>query len=101
MVGVYGWKADEDYSVIPEEKWCDLDYVAAWIKSVGYKPKTTIENLCHMILSHYDYDEQVLENGYFAIKDERKYPDNLMVYVPDIKEYVFASGGLEEFDYEC
>ena len=40
------------------------------------------------------------EKGYFAIKDKRKYPDNLMIFIPDVAEYVFANGGLSEFDYE-
>ena len=54
-----------------------------------------------MILGYYFEDDDVKERGYFAIKDERKYPDNLMIFVPDVAEYVFASGGLSEFDYEA
>lgn len=49
---------------------------------------------------YYFENNDVKERGYFAIKDERKYPDNLMIFVPDVAEYVFASGGLSEFDYE-
>lgn len=95
------WKANEDYSSFPEKEWCDLDYVASWIKEKGYKPKTSIENLCHMILGHYDYDENKVEQGYYAIKDEREYPDCLMVYMPDVEVYVEENGGFAEFDYYC
>lgn len=101
MVGVYGWKAEENYNVYPESKWCDYDYVAAWIKSVGYEPKTNIENLVKMILAHYDSDEFTENRTYYAIKDNREYPDNLMVFMPDIEAYVSDNGGLSEFDYEC
>lgn len=99
MVGVYGWKAEEDYSAYPENKWCDYDYVAAWIKSVGYEPKTSIENLVDMVLSYYDVDVFDINRNYYAIEDNRKYPDNLMVFIPDIEAYVKDNGGLKEFDY--
>jgi hypothetical protein len=102
MIDYYGhWKANKDYSDFQEKEWCDLDYVASWIKEKGYQPKTSIENLCWMILNHYDFDEEKIEKGYFAIKDERAYPDNLMVYIPDVECYVEASGGIAEFDYDC
>ena len=103
MVDKFGnWTAEKDYSVYPKEKWCDMDYVAAWIKKLGYSPKTSIENLCGMIVAHYYYDDDEREEkGYFAIKDDRKYPDNLMIYIPDVEAYVEASGGLAEFDYYC
>ena len=54
-----------------------------------------------MIFGYYFENDGVKERGYFAIKDERKYPDNLMIFVPDVAEYVSASGGLSEFDYEA
>ena len=55
MIDVYGkWTAEKDYGYYPEKKWCNLDYVAAWIKSLGYEPKTTIENLAEMIVVSYD-----------------------------------------------
>lgn len=95
------WKEEKDYSIYPKEKWCDMDYVAAWIREQKYKPKTSMENLILMILGYYEDDNDVEEKGYFAIKDKRKYPDNLMIFVPDVAEYVFASGGLSEFDYEA
>lgn len=101
MVGAYGWKAEEDYSVYQENKWCDYDYVAAWIKSVGYEPKTSMENLIEMVLSYYDIDEFHINRDYYAIEDNREYPNNLMIFIPDIEAYVRDNGGLEEFDYYC
>lgn len=102
MVDMYGkWTEEKDYSVYPKEKWCDMDYVAAWIRSVGYEPKTSMENLINMILAHYDNDEFYEDRMYYAVEDNREYPDNLMVFMPDIEAYVEDNGGLEEFDYEC
>jgi len=94
------WEESEDYNTYPEEKWCDMDYMAAWIRSKGYEIKTNMENLILMIFAHYEDSEEYKENGYFAIADTRKYPNNLMVNIPDIEAYVLASGGLSEFDYE-
>ena len=37
-------------------KWCDYDYMAVWIRSKNYTPKTTMENLIEMIFAHYDRD---------------------------------------------
>ena len=93
------WEENEDYSTYPQEEWCDMDYMAAWIRSKGYEPKTTMKNLILMIFAHYEGDDEYLEKRYFAVEDTRKYPDNLMVNILDIEEYVIASGGLAEFDY--
>jgi len=99
MVDWYGnWYEEEDYSKYPKEKWCDMDYMAVWIRSKNYEVETTMENLINMILAHYEYDEDVVENGYFAFEDAK---DSLMIHVPDVEEYVNASGGLYEFDYYC
>lgn len=101
MVDTYGrWTEEKYYRTYPKEKWCDYDYMAVWIRSKGYKPKTSMNNLITMILAHYDSTEEVNEKGYYGIKDTRKYPDNLMVNIPDIEEYVMEDGGLSEFDYE-
>lgn len=94
------WTEEKDYSTYPKEKWCDYDYMAAWIRKQKYEPKTSMKNLIEMIFGYYFEDNNVRERGYFTIKDERKYPDNLMIFVPDVEEYVFANGGLSEFDYE-
>lgn len=102
MVDWYGkWTEEKDYSVIPERDWCDMDYMAAWIKNIGYQPKTSMENLINMILIHYDYDEFHEERNYYAIEDNREYPHCLMVFIPDVATYVDDNGGLEEFDYYC
>lgn len=101
MVDMYGrWTEEKDYSTYPDAKWCDYDYMANWIRSTGYEIKTTMVNLIDMIFDFYENEE--FENGsYFVIKDTRPYPDNLMVFIPDIEAYVEASGGLSEFDYYC
>ena len=93
------WTEEKDYSKYPREKWCDYDYMAVWIREQKYEPKTSIRNLIEMIFGYYFEDDDVRERGYFTIKDE-KYPDNLMIFVPDVAEYIFASGGLSAFDYE-
>ena len=101
MVDTYGrWTEEKDYSTYPKEKWCDYDYMAAWIREQGYEPKTDMENLITMIFGYYEDSDEIRERGYFGIQDTRKYPDNLMVNIPDIEEYVIASGGLEVFDFE-
>ena len=106
MVDDYGrWKENEDYSTFPQEDWCDMDYVANWIRSKNYEPKTSMENLILMILAHYDTELECTfhEDGRctygYAIPDERPYPENLMVYIPDLEAYVEASGGIQEFDH--
>lgn len=92
------WEANENYKTYPKEEWCDLDYVAAWIMQQEYKPKAPITRLTEIIVGHYDF--AIKESGYFAIEDTRKYPDNLMINISDVEEYIRNSGGLEEFDYE-
>lgn len=100
MVNDYGWTEEKDYSTYPKKHWCDMDYIADWVKNKGYDPKTTMKNLILMILSHYYDDNNVKENGYFAIQDTRAYPDNLMIHIPDVEVYVEENGGLQEFDYK-
>lgn len=39
------WTEEKDYSTYPKEKWCDYDYMAAWIRERNYEPKTSMENL--------------------------------------------------------
>ena len=101
MVDTYGrWTEEKDYSTYSKEKWCDYDYMAAWVRSKGYEPETSMENLITMIFGYYEDTDEVRERCYFGIQDTRKYPDNLMVNIPDVEEYVVASGGLSEFDFE-
>ena len=102
MVDVFGkWIEEKDYSAVPEKDWCDMDYVAAWIRSTGYEPKTSMENLINIILNYYDYDEFHEDGNYYAVPDNRSYPDNLMIFIPDVEAYVEDNGGLSEFDYWC
>ena len=65
MVDYYGqWTYEPDTS---EEKKCDCDRIADWIKEKDYKSKTTIENLVQMIIAHFDnpdhYGEYDIETG--------------------------------------
>ena len=71
------------------------------ITADGYIPKTSMENLITMIFEYYEETEEVKERGYFGIQDTRKYPDNLMINIPDVEDYVMASGGFEMFDFEA
>lgn len=94
MVDTWGnWTEEKDYSTYPKEKWCDYDYMAAWIREQGYEPKTDMENLITMILLYYegeiedgesDYDT---ENGKF----DGMYIEAVQVYVQD--------NGISNFDF--
>lgn len=94
MVDTWGnWMEEKDYSTYPKEKWCDYDYMAAWIREQGYEPKTDMENLITMILLYYegeiedgesDYD---IENGKF----DGTYIEAVQTYVQD--------NGISNFDY--
>ena len=86
MVDFFGrWTEEKDYSVYPEEKWCDYDRMAIWIRGQGYEPITTIGNLIDMIFLHYDgeCEEQDKEFSFEGCV-----------------QFVRESGGLREFDYE-
>ena len=84
MVDCYGrWTWDPSLSKV---KWCDCDRIAQWIIDSGYKVKTTIENLVHMILLHFDSPDNYEEYGEEFTVD-------------GCKQYVEDSGGLREFDY--
>ncbi len=54
MVDVYGiWTEEKDYRTYPQEKWCDYDIAANYIRNdLNYKPETTMENLITMIFLH-------------------------------------------------
>lgn len=43
------WTEEKDYSKYPKEKWCDCDYIAAWIREQKYEPETSMKNLIEMI----------------------------------------------------
>lgn len=100
MVDCYGkWIAEEDYKVFPKEKWCDCDYVAAWIKDMGYKPKTNIENLVEMIITAYDL--YLTDNEVEFYSDINKPENGSMISIVDIDCFIKEQGGLKEFDFYC
>lgn len=33
------WTEEKDYNTYPKEKWCDYDYMAAWVREQKYEPK--------------------------------------------------------------
>ena len=91
MVNAYGkWIEEKDYTSYPEEKWCDYDRMAAWIRETGYEVKTTMENLITMIFLYFCNPETQEEYDYL----EGTFTDKCKAYVMD-------SGGLSEFDFEC
>lgn len=95
MVDTYGrWTEELDYSVYPKEKWCDYDYMAAWIREKGYIPKTSMENLIHNIF--YFYEEEI---GYHVSEYDTENGNFNGTYTDAARAYVIDNGGLKEFDY--
>lgn len=95
MIDYYGnWTWNP---MLSEDKWCDCDYLAKWISDSKYNVETTIENLVHMILLHFDccdnYGEYDPETGFGG------YGDGFTL--EECKRYVIESGGFREFDYRC
>ena len=100
MVDTYGrWIAEENYNKYPKEKWCDCDYVADWIKGLGYQPKTTIKNLVEMLLAY--YDGYLIDNNAEFYTDIKESENGVMISIEDISCFVEENGGLREFDYYC
>ena len=100
MVDMYGrWTEEKDYNTYPKEKWCDMDYVSAWIKSVGYEPKTSMEHLIDMII--WGYDSYLEDDNKEFYTDITESENGNMISIKDISCFVEEQGGLEEFDYEC
>lgn len=99
MVDTYGrWYEEEDYSTYPEEKWCDYDTMAAWIREHGYEPKTSMENLIDMIFAHYECET---ENDKNSIYHPNNFIDCKNPWISGCKVYVEDNGGVEEFNYEA
>lgn len=97
MVDCYGrWTAESDYSKFPKEKWCDFDYVANYIKEQKYKTITTIENLTYNLIAHFESETEDSNSWYFPT-----YNDDFMINMVGLQNYIEASGGLKEFDYQC
>ena len=97
MVDYYGrWTPEKDYTNYPEEKWCDMDRIAAWVIEKGYKPKTSLQHLVEMIMLSFDcadnYGKFDEETGFGGYGEE--------FTIEECKRYVEESGGFAEFDYE-
>ena len=87
MVDQFGrWHEEKDYSAYPKEKWCDYDSMAVWIRSMGYEPQTSMENLIDMMFLHYEGECEEQDKEFS---------------VEGCIEFVRASGGICEFDYEA
>lgn len=98
MVDAYGtWYEEKDYSNYPKEKWCDMDYMAVYIKAKGYEPKTSMTNLIDMIFAY--YDGYLEDNDKMFYTDIEKSENELHVSIKDIDCFVEDNGGLKEFDY--
>lgn len=94
MVDTWGnWTEEKDYSTYPKEKWCDYDYMAAWIREQGYEPKTDMENLITMILLYYECE---IEDGESDYDTENGKFDG--TYIEAVQTYV-QDNGISNFDY--
>ena len=97
MVDYFGqWTEEKDYTNYPEDKMCDFDHMAIWIREQGYNPKTSMEHLITMIFLHFDchdnFGEYDVNTGCGGYGEE--------FTIEGCKEFVIDSGGLAEFDYE-
>ena len=100
MVDAYGkWTEEKDYSTYPKEKWGDYDYMANWIRSIRYEPKTSMENLIDMVLLHYDGCLDDEDKDFYT--DITKSENGFGISIADVSCFVEENGGLKEFDYEC
>ena len=94
MVDTWGnWTEEKDYSTYPKEKWCDYDYMAAWIRKQGYEPKTDMENLITMILLYYECE---IEDGESDYDTENGKFDG--TYIEAVQTYV-QDNGISNFDF--
>lgn len=92
---------EKDYSTYPEKEWCDMDYMANWIRSVGYEPKTSMENLILMIFAHYEIELETSNRKFYTDIEKSENGDGWMVSIYDVSWFVRDNGGLQEFDYRC
>lgn len=94
MVDTWGnWTEEKDYNTYPKEKWCDYDYMAAWIREQGYEPKTDMENLITMILLYYECE---IEDGESDYDTENGKFDG--TYIEAVQTYV-QDNGISNFDF--
>lgn len=76
---------DELYLRYPAEE------LKTWIESIGYEPKTSVDNLMCMIFLHFDGELEDRSDEYYTDETE-PYMNRLTAYVSDC--------GISEFDYE-
>ena len=88
------WTEEKDYNTYPKEKWCDYDYMAAWIREQKYEPKTSMENLITMIFLFYDSEVEEESSDY-----NTKNGNFDGTYIEAVQAYAYDNG-LCEFDYE-
>ena len=89
------WKAEKDYTNYPLKDVCDMDKIAMvvipYIKDNNYEIKTTIENICYMIMSSIEFECE--EHDDLDVESE--------LNSDMILERIEINGGLEDFDYNC
>lgn len=83
------WYEEPDYSTYPKEELCDYDRMAIWIRSQGYEPLTSMDNLITMIFIHFDSCDNLYEGGDYGEE----------FTIEGCQRYVLDSGGIAEFDY--
>ena len=94
MVDTHGrWTEEKDYSTYPEEKWCDYDYMAAWIRKQGYTPETNMENLIANIF--YFYEEEI---GTYVSEYDTENGNFDGTYIEAVQAFV-SDRTIKEFDY--
>lgn len=103
MVDWYGrWTYDPANT--NEDDWCDLDYAAHWmIEEMNYTPSCNLELFIRILLDKFEEDVEYHEEYgkfYYAVPDDRAYPDSLMLNVPDFAAWVYDQGGLAELEAE-
>lgn len=89
------WIEEKDYSTFPKDKWCDCDYMAAWIRKENYEPKTSMGKLIDMILNHYEAEMEDRTSEFDIVSGNFK-----GTYTNACIAYVCASGGIKAFDYD-
>jgi hypothetical protein len=90
MVDTWGkWTEEPDYKAYPQDEWCDLDYVANYIREQNYQPTIEMEELAERIIAFFNEAD--------AYKPH--YGKNLMINIPTLAMFVEDSGGIKEIDY--
>lgn len=90
--------------VTDKKQWCDLDYVAHWMfDEMKYQPSMDLYAFLQRLIHDYENEltwNSILDKYYYAIPDPRIYPENLMIYVPDVAVWVYDNGGLRALEME-